>query len=880
LFSAWIAGEWCGLLVAGEPGIGKTRFVSELAHRVHVDGCTVVIGRCDEEITIGYRPWADALVALFEGIGPGQLAGLPPDHVEELRQLMTSIGQRDAGPAARPAVDSDTRQAMIADAVIELLQAVGPLAIVLDDVHWIDRRSLQLVRAVLAAAASGALPHVAIIGTFRDTDLDDDHPLTAALADFRRMNGIRRVALGGLDASAVVALVQESVVDSLDDRGMALAAAVHARTAGNPLFVGELLRDMANRSATGDEGLPAGLRELIGRRLHDLGPAVTHTLQVAAVVGLDFDVDAVEQAIALGGANGSGTDTDDPLAHLERAQAAGIIGEWAGERLDGSVGHAMYHFRHEVIREVLLGQLSTPRRQRLHRDLAAVLERRWGTTDALLEAIAFHHGQGRTAQASAWYLKLAEAAAASLDDAAVGFANLGLELLDAADPADPSTRQICCDLLIAKAGGVRLTGAETITDARAALNAAVELGDTTRIGKALQAISLAPVTMAESEHNRFLTEGLTFLHGCDDVWRWNAEVALAVRQSMDPYGDPDEHVADVQRIVAHLDPADPMACQIAMRCARSLTSAGKPRPALEIAERFVANCGGLDTERFPVAMGLSTMWLHLGDRDRSRQLLEEGAADPRRSYWFYDCIVMHAMAAHQMLDGEWGEAEATIAEIQRVGGHDLNVTLAAESQLGWLRRERGDYDTNLAVTRGYVDSLPEFPVLRALLIAELAEAGQDGEARHELEAAAAHDFAAVGGGWLTVMAIGNLAWAAVTLDATAHAEELRRRLVAYGGQQAVMATGTHVMCAVDRLLAGLSALMGDDDEADRLFAGALAQERALLSKPLEARTLHWWGRALQRRGDGERSRELLGRSRELASGLAMPGLVRQIDGDR
>jgi len=127
-----------------------------------------------------------------------------------------------------------------------------------------------------------------------------------------------------------------------------------------------------------------------------------------------------------------------------------------------------------------------------------------------------------------------------------------------------------------------------------------------------------------------------------------------------------------------------------------------------------------------------------------------------------------------------------------------------------------------------------------------------------------------------LLALGNVAWAAIAVGAAQHAGRLRRLLADYRGQIAVMATGTYAMCAVDRVHAGLAVLDGEHDQADRLFAGALAQERSLRSRPLETRTLHWWGRALLQRGDTTRGLEMLTRARELADELGMRAVTRQI----
>jgi hypothetical protein len=173
--------------------------------------------------------------------------------------------------------------------------------------------------------------------------------------------------------------------------------------------------------------------------------------------------------------------------------------------------------------------------------------------------------------------------------------------------------------------------------------------------------------------------------------------------------------------------------------------------------------------------------------------------------------------------------------------------------------------------------MPDFPILRGLSVGEVAELGRHDEVRAILDELAVDDYRGVGRGWFTLYSLGNVAWAAIAVDAAQHAGRLRQLLAEYRGQIAVVATGTYAMCAVDRLHAGLFALDGEHDEADRLFAGALAQERSLGSRPLETRTLHWWGRALLRRGETERGLELLSQARDFANELGMRAVTRQID---
>jgi hypothetical protein len=314
-----------------------------------------------------------------------------------------------------------------------------------------------------------------------------------------------------------------------------------------------------------------------------------------------------------------------------------------------------------------------------------------------------------------------------------------------------------------------------------------------------------------------------------------------------------------------------------MRCARSLTSTNQPRPARRIADRFLANSAGVDTEGLPVDTGLAAMWLHLGDRSASDHYLSTASDNPHRRFWFFECQVLQQVALRHLLDGEWDAADRTTAEVERIGRYDPNFSLSSAAQRRWWQRETGRTAQSYATLREFEVGFPDFPVLRALLASDAAEAGFTAEAMTRLDDLAADDFARAGRGWLTLMALIELTWAAVTVNAVQHAPTLRRLLQPYNGQLAVMATGTHVVGAVDRFVAALAALEGHFEESDALYSQALEQERGVRSRPLEARTLHWWGRSLLGRGEHRRAGEHLERAHVLARDLIMPRLVQQID---
>jgi DNA-binding SARP family transcriptional activator len=861
LLDSWRDDRWSSLVLAGEPGVGTTRLLAELAHAMHNEGATVAVGRGDEDAVLSHRPWADVLMPLLSALDPSVRDALPAEHLAELARLApTGAPNRSVTGPARPGDDHQPDRALV-DAVVALLGAAAPVVVVLDDLHWIDTPSLRVLQQVVAAD----LPGVTVLAAYRYTDVRRRDPLAAALADLRRLDRVRRLTVHGLDEQAVEALVAAMGREVPDAERHALAQAIRSRTAGNALFVRELILHLATREEAATD-LPDGLVELIDRRVARLGDDTVDVLRVAAVVGQRFRVDVVEDVVHLDRARRgvSGRPSSDVIGDLELARDAAVI-------VDDDDG---MEFRHAVVRAALLGQMSAARRQRLHRDIATVLERTAATAPAeTLAALAHHHDLARSPEAPGWYRRAAKAATDAFDVGAVQLAERGLELLVGTD-ADPVLH---CDLLIARAMGLRLTGHETLADARTAAEAAMALGDEARIASALQTLSVRSIDRDASDHIAFLAEGLRHLADASQTSRWSVAVGLSLRKVMLPTADASEHRAELDEIVAHLDPDDPAACRLAMRCARSLTAINHPRDALVITERFGPGCHGVDSDGMPVDLGLSTMWLHLGDRAASDRCLDLAAGDPLRRSAPFDCQVRQRLAMRHLLDGRWDDAAAEIDEARARGAHDPTIRLGCDAQANWLRREQGDAEACYVATSERAEQQPGLVLVQAMLASVAAEAGHDGVARAQLARLSSDDYAAAGRQWMAVLTLGHLAWATVTIEAREHAAALRRLLGPYGGQLAVTGTGIIVMAAIDRLLAALADLDGDHDAADTLFAAALAQEVAVRSAPLAARTRHWWGRAHLRRGDRDGAAPLLTAARATADDLAMAGLLAQLD---
>ncbi len=209
-------------LVSGEPGQGKTTLISESARSAHEDGMIVLWGRCDEGVGVPYAPFAEAL-AHYVAHADEQLLR---DHVEgfgtELARLVPTLAQR-VGPLPAPvSTDPDTERYLLFAAVAALLEVASAergLMVVLDDLHWADKPTLQLLCRVVGHTSSA---HLLVTGTYRDAELSVAHPLTEALAALRRESAVTVLPLSGLDDTGVISFMESIAGHALDDDGIAL----------------------------------------------------------------------------------------------------------------------------------------------------------------------------------------------------------------------------------------------------------------------------------------------------------------------------------------------------------------------------------------------------------------------------------------------------------------------------------------------------------------------------------------------------------------------------------------------------------------------------------------------------------------------------------
>ncbi len=365
------------VLVAGEPGEGKSTLVSEVARRAHEDGAVIALGRCDEEVGPPYGPLKEAIGHLVSHIDRRLLRAHVGEHGALLDRLVPALRGRLVDLPDNASADADNERFLLFAAVVGLLDAVAtdrPLVLIVEDLHWADAPTLHLLRYVVSSSASC---RILVLGTYRDAELSSTHPLTATLASLRREPSVSFISLKGLDHSLVVAFMESAAGHELDDDGVALATAVYRETDGNPFFVSEVLRHLSeigtivqDRSgrwtSAGSElvALPQSVRQVISARVGRIGETASKALSVAAVIGRDFDLDLLAEA--------SGIDEAELLELLDRANGASLVGEDAGRS-------GRFSFRHALIQHTIYDDLGTTKRSRLHRDVAEALERYCGS---------------------------------------------------------------------------------------------------------------------------------------------------------------------------------------------------------------------------------------------------------------------------------------------------------------------------------------------------------------------------------------------------------------------------------------------------------------------------------------------------------------------
>ena len=377
------------LLLAGEPGMGKTRLLEEAASRAAGGGWGVARGGCLRRAQDAYAPLSGALDDALQRLPDGQRA-------EALRQagrldlLLPELappggpGPGEGGVTA--GVRPEQQRRLLVSSAGRLLHALaGPAGtlLVLDDLHWAGPDAVDLLAALLAAAGS---PPLRVVGAYRDSETPAR--LDECVADLARASLVRVLPLGPLtDADAGRLLQQLAPEEEQQEQSAALPAIVR-RAGGVPFF----LISYAEQVRGGAQGeaplaVPWTVAQVIGQRVAALPGPAKELLSVAAVAGQVVPYTLLAQVTS--------SDDEQVLEAVETALEARLLAEDGPDR---------YRFTHDLIRETIEDGLSAARRRLLHRRIARALEYQPG---APADSLAFHFSQSGEDGTAAGYLELA-----------------------------------------------------------------------------------------------------------------------------------------------------------------------------------------------------------------------------------------------------------------------------------------------------------------------------------------------------------------------------------------------------------------------------------------------------------------------------------------
>ena len=383
------------VMLAGEPGIGKTRTAQELAAYAEGRGAQVLWGWCYEEVGAPpFWPWVQAIRSYVQQAEPERLRSEMGVGAAGIAEILPEIHAKLPGLETPLELGPERARFRLFDSITAFFKNASqsqPLMLVLDDLHWADKSSLLLLQFLAQESAQFQPGRLLVVGCYRDIELSRQHPLSETLAELSRTAGDRfqSVFLRGLDQDDTARFIKAKMgIEPVTG----LAEALFSQSEGNPFFITEIIRllsesgDLAGGYASMPEVLriPDRIRTVIGRRLNRLSDQCDHALTTASIIGREFNFVLLSKLV-------DEIPEDQLLQSVDEAVSNNLIEDVTGQ-MD------RYQFSHALIQQTLAEDVTTSRRVRLHARIGEALEAMYGDgAEAHSAELAYHFGQAAAA---------------------------------------------------------------------------------------------------------------------------------------------------------------------------------------------------------------------------------------------------------------------------------------------------------------------------------------------------------------------------------------------------------------------------------------------------------------------------------------------------
>jgi tetratricopeptide (TPR) repeat protein len=866
------AGRGRLLLLAGDPGIGKTRLADELAARASEASATVLWGRCWEAGGApAFWPWVQAVRSYVRTLDPRALQQQMGAGAPYIARMIPELQEIVGGIEEPPTVDPEAARFGLFDATTNLLitaAAERPMVLLFDDLQAADEPSLLLLQFV-ARELTGA--RILIVATYRDVEVSWRRSFASALAELNRAAATRRIELRGLNPDEVEPFIEAVTGVSPPP---SLVAAIHHRTEGNPLFVAEVARLLASegrleRSEIGRLVLPEGIREVIRSRLDRLSSDCVQVLTEASVLGQDFAIEVLRRLA-------SEEDIDGLLDEAAGARVLIAVPDRAGR----------FRFSHGLVRDSLYESIPMARRMELHRKSGSLLESLYGKDpEPQLAELAYHFVEAAPSgdvDKAMYYAKLAGDRASRLlaFEEAVRLYQMALDAHEFDEAPDERDR---CALLV-KLGDAQARAGEGVSAAETFLRAA-------RLAKRLDLPDLLG-RAALGYGGRFvwgrgsvtpqlvglLRDALGAVPKDDSALRamLMARLSCALRDEVDR--QPRTRLAgEAVAMARRVGDLSTLAYTLDGQCA-AVAGPENGRERLLIAEELIRVAESIGEKERAMDGHIYRLWpfLEFGNMPAVFAELEKAARLARElrqptQRW----IVNVAESTLALLEGRWQDAQRLILEARRSGERaERQAGPSHVTQTFALRKEQGALGEWKTPVERAVKEYPTRPLFTCLLANLYAELGDRGGAERLFETLADDDFGGIPRDPEWLLSLSLLVEVADFLEAPERARILYELLLPFNGLN-VLDANEFCTGAVSRFLGIAASVLTRWPEAVSHFEEAMEMNQRMGAWPWLTYTQYDYGHMLAARegpGDAERAASLWNSGLRTAREIGMVAL--------